>query len=133
MPKLSFKERQNIFEARQMDEDERKAWEDLGVRVIPAIQHRLESSSKDTDGPFDPRDGIMHQEEINAKIQAQNKQAEEQAVCVKCGEMVPRKYAEIENGLAYCAYCHSACFGGRDDKWPPRIMRGESTRGMHRA
>jgi formylmethanofuran dehydrogenase subunit E len=133
MPRLSFKERQNIFEASQMDEDERKAWEDLGVHVTPAVQRRLEAASESGLDAFDPRDGIVNQDEINAKIRAQNKLVEEQAVCVKCGQWTSRANAETENGLTYCAYCHAVCFGSKDDNWPPRITRGESTRGLHRA
>jgi len=116
-----------------MDEDERRAWEDLGVHVTPAVRNRLASACRGDEESFDPRDGIINREEINAKIQAQNRMAEEQAVCVKCGQWTPRANAETENGLTYCAYCHAVCFGSKDDNWPPRITRGESTRGMHRA
>lgn len=143
MPKLSWKERQNLYERIKMDEQERKEWEGLGVAITPERKRRLEDFQSVVDmiegnappapGIYDPHGGITNLDAINAKVRAQNERAERMTACVKCGQTMPRKDAQTKNKLAYCGYCYAVCFSERDDKWPPKITKGDSTRGMHRA
>ena len=43
MPRLSYKERQNLYEKIRMDAQERKEWEEnLDVKITPARKRRIE-------------------------------------------------------------------------------------------
>ncbi len=144
MPKLSWKERQNLYEAVRMDSQERAEWESLEVKVTPNVQGRLEdfrgalefveAECRPDIGPaFEPHGGIYHQDEIQKNTRQQRAMAEKMVICVKCGHWTPRKSSKKKNKLAYCGYCYAVCFGDRDDRWLPKISRGDNTKGMHRA
>jgi len=142
MPKLSWKERQNLYEKVRMDAQERREWADLEVPITPESKRRIEcfndilagiegESVEDSD-TINAHGGIYHLDEINEAAARQNARAETETICVKCGEKTLLVHATIKNKLAYCAYCAVVCFGNRDEGWPPKIAKGESVRRLHR-
>jgi hypothetical protein len=142
MPKLSYKERQNLYEKIRMDDQERKGWEGLDVHITSERKHRIECFNEilgfiENEKPpqtktINEHSGIYHLREINKTIKKLNQKVERKAICVKCGQWTLRKYAKTKNKLTYCAYCFAVCFGNGSEGWPPKISRGDSMRRLHR-
>lgn len=135
MPKLSYKERQNLYEKIRMDAQERKEWEEnLEVKITPKRKYRIEcfdeivkfiENGSPGESTINEHSGIYHLSAINKTIKKLNQKVEKKAICVKCGQWTLRKYAKTKNKLTYCAYCYEVCFGTRAKPYGSVLCRGE--------
>jgi formylmethanofuran dehydrogenase subunit E len=135
MPKLSYKEKCNLYEKIRMDDQERKEWEEnLEVKITPTSKRRIEcfdeivkfiENDSLRERTINEHSGIYHLPEINKTIKKLNQKVERKAICVKCGQWTLRKYAKTKNKLTYCAYCYEVCFGTRAKPYGSVLSYGE--------
>ncbi len=67
----------------------------------------------------------MDLQTFNQRVKEQNEKVAKQAICVKCGHWFDRGTGGVHNGLNYCGYCDSVCFGKKDEAWPPSLVGRE--------